>query len=293
MIDIATSKLAKWVLIGIFVFEIIFLYAPVTLLYIFSFNEGSVVGFPFVGFSLNWYETAFTNRGLLLSIRTSATIALMSSTASIVVGLLMAIPLARRKFKAKTPIMALVLSPLVVPHLVFGVALLITFRSVDVLTNGVLEFPLSLPAVAIGHVVVLMPLIVLILIPRLQRIDAHLEEAAQDLGASGWRTFRTIILPLIAPALAAAYVISFIISFNEYAVAVFVSGPVTTFPIFVLAELQVPVRVPQIIAISVVVVTLSLLVVVGAEIMRRVFERRYQVLSQTAGLLGVADADTE
>lgn len=293
MIDIATSKLAKWVLIGIFVFEIIFLYAPVTLLYIFSFNEGSVVGFPFVGFSLNWYETAFTNRGLLLSIRTSATIALMSSTASIVVGLLMAIPLARRKFKAKTPIMALVLSPLVVPHLVFGVALLITFRSVDVLTNGFLEFPLSLPAVAIGHVVVLMPLIVLILIPRLQRIDAHLEEAAQDLGASGWRTFRTIILPLIAPALAAAYVISFIISFNEYAVAVFVSGPVTTFPIFVLAELQVPVRVPQIIAISVVVVTLSLLVVVGAEVMRRVFERRYRVLSQTAGLLGVADADTE
>lgn len=293
MIDIATSKLAKWVLIGIFVFEIIFLYAPVTLLYIFSFNEGSVVGFPFVGFSLNWYETAFTNRGLLLSIRTSATIALMSSTASIVVGLLMAIPLARRKFKAKTPIMALVLSPLVVPHLVFGVALLITFRSVDVLTNGVLEFPLSLPAVAIGHVVVLMPLIVLILIPRLQRIDAHLEEAAQDLGASGWRTFRTIILPLIAPALAAAYVISFIISFNEYAVAVFVSGPVTTFPIFVLAELQVPVRVPQIIAVSVVVVTISLLVVVGAEIMRRIFERRYQVLSQTAGLLGVADADTE
>ncbi|MDE0438885.1 MAG: ABC transporter permease subunit [bacterium] len=293
MIDIATSRWAKWVLIGIFVFEILFLYAPVTLLYIFSFNEGSVVAFPFVGFSLNWYETAFTNRGLLLSIRTSATIALMSSTASIVVGLLMAIPLARRKFKAKTPIMALVLSPLVVPHLVFGVALLITFRSVDVLTNGVLEFPLSLPAVAIGHVVVLMPLIVLILIPRLQRIDAHLEEAAQDLGASGWRTFRTIILPLIAPALAAAYVISFIISFNEYAVAVFVSGPVTTFPIFVLAELQVPVRVPQIIAISVVVVTLSLLVVVGAEIMRRVFERRYRVLSQTAGLLGVADADTE
>lgn len=293
MIDIATSKWAKWVLIGIFVFEIIFLYAPVTLLYIFSFNEGSVVGFPFVGFSLDWYETAFTNRGLLLSIRTSATIALMSSTASIVVGLLMAIPLARRKFKAKTPIMALVLSPLVVPHLVFGVALLITFRSVDVLTNGFLEFPLSLPAVAIGHVVVLMPLIVLILIPRLQRIDAHLEEAAQDLGASGWRTFRTIILPLIAPALAAAYVISFIISFNEYAVAVFVSGPVTTFPIFVLAELQVPVRVPQIIAISVVVVTLSLLVVVGAEVMRRIFERRYRVLSEAAGLLGVADADTE
>lgn len=293
MTDIATSKLAKWVLIGVFVVEIVFLYAPVTLLYIFSFNEGSVVGFPFVGFSLGWYETAFTNRGLLLSIRTSATIALMSSTASIVVGLLMAIPLARRKFKAKTPIMALVLSPLVVPHLVFGVALLITFRSLDVLTNGVIEFPLSLPAVAIGHVVVLMPLIVLILIPRLQRIDAHLEEAAQDLGASGWRTFRSIILPLIAPALAAAYVISFIISFNEFAVATFVSGPVTTFPIFVLAELQVPVRVPQIIAVSVVVVTLSLLVVVGAEVMRRVFERRYRVLSQTAGLLGVADADTE
>ena len=293
MIDIATSKWAKRALIGLFVFEIIFLYAPITMLYIFSFNQGTVVGFPFSGFTTDWYTEALTNRGLLLSMRTSATIALMSSTAATVVGLLMAIPLARRKFKAKGPIMALVLSPLVVPHLVFGVALLITFKSVEVITNGALEFPLSLPSVAIGHVVVLMPLIVLILIPRLQRIDAHLEEAAQDLGASGWRTFRTIILPLIAPALVAAYVISFIISFNEFAVAVFVSGPTTTFPIYVLAQLQYPVDVPQVIAISVIVVTVSLLVVVGAEVMRRVFERRYRVLSQTAGLLGVADTDTE
>ncbi len=293
MIDIATSRWAKRALIAVFIFEIIFLYAPITMLYIFSFNEGTVVGFPFAGFTLDWYREALTNRGLLLSMRTSATIALMSSTASIVVGLLMAIPLARRKFKAKAPIMALVLSPLVVPHLVFGVALLITFRSVEVLTNGAFEFPLSLPSVAIGHVVVLMPLIVLILIPRLQRIDAHLEEAAEDLGASGWRTFRSVILPLIAPALMAAYVISFIISFNEFAVAVFVSGPTTTFPIYVLAQLQYPVDVPQVIAISVIVVTISLLVVVGAEVLRRVFERRYRVLNQTAGLLGVADADTE
>ena len=285
MIDIATSKWAKWVLIGIFVLEIIFLYAPITMLYIFSFNEGTVVGFPFSGFTFDWYREALDNRGLLLAMRTSATIALMSSTASIVVGVLMAIPLARRKFKAKSPVIALVLSPLVVPHLVFGIALLITFRSIS--------FPLSLGAVAIGHVVVLMPLIVLILVPRLQRIDAHLEEAAEDLGARGWRTFRTIILPLIAPALTAAYVISFIISFNEFAVAVFVSGPVTTFPIYVLNELQFPVRLPEVIAISAIVVTFSLLVVVGAEILRRVFERRYRVLSQTAGLLGVADADTE
>ena len=101
MIDIATSKWAKWVLIGIFVFEIIFLYAPVALLYIFSFNEGSVVAFPFVGFSLNWYETAFTNRGLLLSIRTSATIALMSSTASIVVGPADGHSLARRNSRPR------------------------------------------------------------------------------------------------------------------------------------------------------------------------------------------------
>ena len=293
MIDIATSKWAKWTLVGLFVVEILFLYAPITLLYIFSFNEGSVVGFPFSGFTYDWYKEALTNRGLLASMRTSGKIALMSSTASIAVGLLMAIPLARHKFKAKAPVIALVLSPLVVPHLVFGIALLITFKSVNLVTFGAIDVKLSLLTVAIGHVVVLMPLIVLILVPRLQRIDAHLEEAAEDLGASGWRTFRSIILPLVAPALAAAYVISFIVSFNEFAVAVFVSGPTTTFPLYVFAQLQYPVDLPQIIAISVIVVTISLGMVVAAEVMRRVFERRHQVLSQTAGLLGVADADTE
>ena len=172
----------------------------------------------------------------------------------------------------------------------FGIALLITFRFIR---DNIIDFPLSVLTVAIGHVVVLMPLIVLILVPRLQRIDAHLEEAAEDLGASGWRTFRSVILPLVAPALVAAYVISFIISFNEFAVAVFVSGPTTTFPLYVFAALQYPVDLPQIIAVSVIVVTISLGVVVAAEAGRRIFERRYRVLAQTAGLLGVADADAE
>lgn len=290
MIDIATSKRARWALLFVFIGEIIFLYAPITLLYVFSFNEGTVVGFPFSGFTFDWYREAFTNRGLLASMRTSGWIALWSSTASIVVGLLMAIPLARRKFKAKAPVIALVLSPLVVPHLVFGIALLITFRFIK---DNIIDFPFSVITVAIGHVVVLMPLIVLILVPRLQRIDAHLEEAAEDLGAGGWRTFRSVILPLVAPALVAAYVISFIISFNEFAVAVFVSGPTNTFPLYVFASLQYPVDLPQIIAVSVVVVTISLGVVAAAEAVRRIFERRYRVLARTAGLLGVADADAE
>src|SRR5262249_49624393 len=126
----------------------------------------------------------------------------------------------------------------------------------------------------IGHIVISLPYTVLVLVPRLTQIDRNLEEAAYDLGAGPVGTFRLIVLPLILPAVVSAFLIAFTTSFDEYAVASFVVGTRPTFPIYLYSALRFPSNLPQVIAVAVVVMILSLIVVVGAEIGRRVVERR-------------------
>ena len=125
-----------------------------------------------------------------------------------------------------------------------------------------------------------MPYTILVLVPRLEQIDASLEEAAYDLGASRLRTFRSITLPLILPAVVSALLIAFTTSFDEYAVASFVIGTRVTFPIYLYSALRFPTQLPQVIAVAVVVLLVSLAVVVVAEIGRRVAERRVGTLDQ-------------
>jgi spermidine/putrescine transport system permease protein len=132
----------------------------------------------------------------------------------------------------------------------------------------------SLLTVVIGHIVISLPYTILVLVPRLDQIDRSLEEASYDLGAGRLRTFRSIVLPLIMPAIVSAFLIALTISFDEYAVASFVVGTRITFPIYLYAALRFPSRLPEVIAVAVVVMIASLGVVVAAEIGRRVAERR-------------------
>ena len=161
---------------------------------------------------------------------------------------------------------ALMLSPLVIPYIVFGISLLLFFHAIS--------FPLSFASLAIAHIVLSVPYTILVLVPRLEQIDSSLEEAARDLGASRLRTFRSIVLPLILPAVVSAFLIALVVSFDEYAVASFVAGQQTTFPIYLYGALRFPSRLPEVIAVAVVVMTVSLIVVVGAEIGRRHAEGR-------------------
>jgi spermidine/putrescine transport system permease protein len=132
--------------------------------------------------------------------------------------------------------------------------------------------------VVIGHIVITVPYTILVLVPRLDQIEVSLEEAAYDLGASRLRTFRSIVLPLILPAIVAAFLIAFTTSFDEYAVASFVVGTQPTFPIYLYAALRFPSQLPQVIAVAVVVMIVSLIVVLTAEIGRRIAERRLGTL---------------
>ena len=249
-----------------FFLVVLFLYAPIVILLIFSFNDSAVPSFPLSGFTLHWYHDFLTNSELKGALETSAIVAALSSVGAVVLGILSAIALTRRRFRGKAAVSALLLSPLVIPYLVFGISLLLLFHQLGV--------PRSLLTVVIGHIVISLPYTILVLVPRLDQIDVSLEEAAFDLGASRLRTFRSITLPLILPAVVSALLIAFTTSFDEYAVASFVVGNRLTFPIYLYSALRFPNQLPQVIAVAVVVLVLSLTVVIAAEVGRRVAERR-------------------
>jgi len=265
-VDVALSRNGRRLLRVFFLVLVTFLYAPIAILLIFSFNDSDIPAFPLSGFTTQWYRDFATNPDLKGALLTSALVALMSSAAAVLLGVFSAIALVRRRFFGRPAVSALLLAPLVIPYIVFGVSLLLFFHAVGI--------PRSLLTVVIGHVVISLPYTILVLVPRLTQIDVNLEEAAQDLGAGPLRTFGWIVFPLILPAVLSAFLIAFTTSFDEYAVASFVVGTRQTFPIYLYSALRFPNRLPQVLAVAVVVMLVSLVVVVGAEIGRRVVERR-------------------
>ena len=264
--DVALSRNGAWLLRVFFVLVVLFLYAPIVILLIFSFNDSAVPTFPLSGFTLHWYHQFLTNSDLRGALETSAIIAALSSAGAVVLGVLASIALTRRRVRARAAVSALLLSPLVIPYVVFGISLLLLFHQLGV--------PRSILTVVIGHVVISLPYTILVLVPRLDQVDVSLEEAAFDLGASRLRTFRSITFPLILPAVVSAFLIAFTTSFDEYAVASFVVGSRITFPIYLYSALRFPSQLPQVIAVAVVVLVLSLTVVIAAEVGRRIAERR-------------------
>jgi spermidine/putrescine transport system permease protein len=264
--DAALSKNGRRGLRVFFVLVVAFLYAPLVILLIFSFNNSQVPTFPLGGFTLHWYHEFFANADLRASLQTSATVAALSSVGAVLLGILASIALTRRRFHGKALVTALLLSPLVIPLVVFGVSLLLLFHTLGI--------PLSIETVTIGHIVITLPYTILVLVPRLEQIDVALDEAASDLGANPFVTFRTVTLPLIWPAVLSAFLIAFTTSFDEYAVASFVVGTTQTFPIYLYSALRFPSQLPQVIAVAVVVLGVSLVVVLGAELGRRRAEDR-------------------
>jgi spermidine/putrescine transport system permease protein len=273
--DVALSKNGGRFLRGFFALVVMFLYAPILVLLVFSLNDSDVPAFPLSGFTLRWYRQFAENADLRGALATSAIVAAISSVGAVALGTLASVALARRRFAGKALVSALLLSPLVIPLVVFGISLLLLFHSLGI--------PRSVLTVVIGHVVISLPYAILVLVPRLEQIDSSLEEAAYDLGASRLRTFRSVTFPLILPAVVSAFLIAFTTSFDEYAVASFVVGPRQTFPIYLYAALRFPSQLPQVIAVAVVVLTASLVVVIGAELGRRHAERRLGTLEQAAG----------
>jgi spermidine/putrescine transport system permease protein len=240
-----------------------FMYLPILLLLIFSFNDSESLRFPLDGFTLRWYEALLSAGELLNSAKNSVIVGLASSLAATVLGTMAAIAIMRFDFPGKGTFLAVSALPLVIPSVVIGVALLILFRQL-------IDLELSLWTVGLGHVVVNIPVVMLIVAARLAGFPDNLEEAAMDLGTSYWTAQWRVTLPMSLPALISAFLTAFTTSFDEYAMSVFIIGTDATLPVYMYSQLRFPRRLPIIVALGAIIMISSIVIIILAERLRRV-----------------------
>ena len=234
---------------------LLLLYLPIGLLFLFSFNNNTVLSFPLRDLTVSWYGEVFADDALLAAARNSLIVGVAAATIATTLGLAVSIAFIRFRFRGRVPLIALAVLPLIVPFVVLGVALFLLF--------GFLDVPRSLATIAAGHSVIALPFATLILLARLTGIDPALEDAAMDLGATYPVTLRKVVLPLIGPTLLSAWLTSFVVSFDEVAIALFLAGRDPTFPVFLYGQLRFAQRLPVLIAMAVLLmlgtVTLTLI----------------------------------
>ena len=244
------------------VFFVVFLYGPMLLMPLFSFNDANFATFPLQGFTTRHYVSMAGNLSMIQALQNSLVVGLGVATASVTLALPAALALTRYRVPGGGAILSFMLLPLVVPSIVLGVALL-------TIILRVLGIPLSLWTVAAGHLVVCLPFSITILMSRLEGFDASLEEASRDLGASGLATFRRVTLPLAMPGVISAFLLAFIISFDEFVISFFLTGTQNTLPVFLFSQLRFPNRLPGTLALGSLILVGSALLVILAEVIRR------------------------
>ena len=207
-----------------------FLYLPIAFLVLFSFNDYIIPSLPFRGFTLKWYRELGYDFVLHEALYNSLFIAACTTVVSTVLGTLAAFPLVRCTFRFKQTGQLLVILPMIIPHFLMGVALLLFFAFV--------KMPLSRLTIILGHVVFTLPFAVLIVSTRLYGFDRTLERAAGDLGASPARTFWHVTLPLILPGVVGAALLVFTLSMDEFLITYFVSGQKGTLTMYIWSLLK-------------------------------------------------------
>jgi ABC-type spermidine/putrescine transport system, permease component II len=193
-----------------------FLYIPILLLIVFSFND-SRLGLAWEGFTTRWYEQLFRNKVLIGAFKNSMIIATVTTVLSTALGTIGAWLLYRYRFPFQRAIGLLIFVPMVIPEVLMGVSLMVLF-------SNLLNIPLGYATVIIGHTTFCFPFVLVGVQARLQGIDPFLEEAAMDLGATPIQAFWKVIVPYLMPAIIAGALMSFTLSFDEYIVTVFTSG---------------------------------------------------------------------
>jgi spermidine/putrescine transport system permease protein len=194
-----------------------FLYIPIVLLMVFSFND-SKLGLAWEGFTTRWYQELFSNAALIKAFWNSLYIAAVTTVLSTALGTIGAWLMYRYKFPFRQGIALLIFVPMVIPEVLMGVSLMILFGSV-------LNIDLGFTTVIIGHTTFCFPFVLVGVQARLQGIDPYLEEAAMDLGATPVQAFWLVIVPYLMPAIVAGALMAFTLSFDEYIVTVFTAGP--------------------------------------------------------------------
>lgn len=240
---------------------VIYLVAPLIIVLIISFSSAPFLTFPPPGFSLQWYHNLFNNPAWSGSLITSVKILVPAALIATITGTAAAYGLVRSSFPGKTAVAALLMAPLVVPVIVTAVGIFGFFRTLELFG--------TLSGLIVAHAVLTVPYVVATVSGTLIMVDKRLEQAALTLGASPWKTFRRVTLPLILPAVLSGLVFAMVVSFDELVVSLFISTPAVR-PVTVEMWSNVRGAVdPTIAAVATVLFTVSLAALLGEVITRR------------------------
>ena len=234
----------------------VFLYAPLVVLMIFSFND-SKRNVVWRGFTTKYYEKALGNDQLVEALVNSLTIAALATVASLVLGAVAAVMLWRFRFPLKGVVDGTISLPIIVPEICLGVAFLMFFAAIGWPTD--LVWPFNLGAITIAHITFCFPFVTMVVRSRLASFNREQEEAAKDLGASEWQVFRDVLIPHMKPALVAGALLSFTLSLDDFVITYFTSGPDTiTFPVKVYSMVRFSVT-PEVNAASTLLIILTVI----------------------------------
>jgi spermidine/putrescine transport system permease protein len=261
---------AKWLLGGNALLVYLFFYAPILLLFVYSFSADRNVG-SWGGFTFDWYREFAENEPIQDAISVSLKVAFVSTLVSVVLGTLAALALERFTFRGKKVFDALLYLPIIIPDVTMAVMMLLFFsKGLDV-ADAVfgLEMSKGFATIVISHIAFNISFVSIVVRARLNGMDEGLEEAAQDLYATRWQTFRHVTLPQIAPGVAGGALLALTLSLDDVVITQFVAGPgSTTLPVYVFGLIRRGVT-PLINAVSVVMLTASIVLVLASLLLQR------------------------
>lgn len=246
-----------------------FLYLPIVVVVLYSFSATKVNAWPIQGYTLDWYRELRADTEIRNAIGLSVRLGLVAALSSLVLGTLGALALDRYRFPGKPAIRFLIVLPITLPGIVTGIALLAFFSLTDkplaqwTLHLGDISFPIPL---IVAHITFSITLVLSTVAARLFQLPPALGEASADLGATPWRTFRKITLPLILPAMLSGAILAFTLSFDEVVVSLFLKGRDNTLPLLIWGRLRLGLS-PEINAAATLIIAVSLVGIVTSTIL--------------------------
>lgn len=264
-----TTRSARHLLKANAWFVFAFLYVPIVVLVIFSFNDSERVN-VWQGLSARWYGEALGNTQVISALRVSLIVAISSTVVSTVLGTAVALALDRYRFKGRRALDGTVYLPIVIPDITMAVMLLVFFAEAFKLIDTIgPRFTLGVTTIALSHIAFSISFVAVVVRARLDQFDRTLEEAARDLYATPWRTFRRVTLPLIAPGIAAGALLALTLSLDDVVISAFTAGPgATTLPVYVFSTIRQGVT-PELNAISTLMLAASITLVVASLALQR------------------------
>ena len=255
-------SLPLWLISG---FLYLFMYAPIAVVIVFSFNAAHHGG-PWTGFTTQWYGRLLDSADKIAATKNTLVLAVVSTLIATVLGTMLGYGLSRYWFPGKKLFSWLMYIPVVIPDIVMAVALLAFFKE---LGNALKFFTMGIMTMIIAHITFQIPFVAIVVRSRLAGIDPAIEEAAHDLGASSWQTFWSVTFPMMVPGVLAGAMLAFTLSLDDFVVSFFTTGPgATTLPILIYSSVKRGIT-PDINALSTLIVLASVVGTIGVTLLQR------------------------